>query len=373
MVPANLFSSSGDVRDGRPTSDQARFQQFVADVRARTDSWLASWLAARVSEARNRGADVGAVADSIRQLVLRGGKRMRAVLLAAVYEGFDGEGGAEAIVPAGAALELLQAYLLSHDDWMDGDDLRRGGPSVPAMMRARFGRPNPAAPGPDRADAAAILAGDLASAWALGSLLELKVAPARVLRAMQELGRVEADVVQGQVLDVCASAGDRGDVEAGYALKTGSYTVCGPILMGARLAGASEDDVSALTAFAEPAGIAFQLRDDVLGTFGDAKNTGKSSGSDLRRGKRTAIVVDEMRDPRAVALLTPVLGRADATEAETEQAVAYLESSGARARVDERIATLVKQSLGELERVHLTARGRSLLAQALVALTTRDR
>ncbi|MGA7124036.1 MAG: polyprenyl synthetase family protein [Polyangiaceae bacterium] len=373
MVPANLFSTSGDWRDDRSTGDHGKFEQFVADVRARTDAWLASWLASRVSEARNRGADVGAVADAIRQLVLRGGKRMRAVLLAAVYEGFGGEGGVETIVPAGAALELLQAYLLSHDDWMDGDDLRRGGPSVPAMMRARFGRPNPTAAGPDRADAAAILAGDLASAWALGSLLELKLAPARVVRAMQELGRVEADVVQGQVLDVCASEGDRGDVEAGYALKTGSYTVCGPILMGARLAGASEDDVAALTAFAEPAGIAFQLRDDVLGTFGDAKNTGKPSGGDLRKGKRTALVVDAMRDPRAAALLGPVLGRPDATEAATSEAVAYLESSGALSRVEERIATLVNQSLGELGRVRLTARGRSLLAQALVALTARDR
>ncbi len=386
MVPANpMFSVCGDARDVQAMGDQGSFLHFAAEVRTRTDAWLASWLAVRVSEARRRGADVGAVADAIRQLVLRGGKRMRAVLLAAVYDGCGGEGGLDRIAPAGAALELLQAYLLAHDDWMDGDDVRRGGPSIPAMMRDRFGKhgdaaptihPMPSAsatPGQNRADAASILAGDLAAAWALGSMLELTLAPARVVLAMRELGRVEEHVVQGQVLDVCAVAGDRGDVEAGYALKTASYTVRGPIIMGARLAGASDDEVAALTAFAEPLGVAFQLRDDVLGTFGDARNMGKPSGGDLRKGKRTALVVDAMRDPRAGPLLSRVLGRPDASPEETTAAVAGLESSGARARVEERIATLVIQSLKELDRVRLTATGRSLLAQAVVALTARDR
>ena len=365
--------------------DQGTFEPFVAHVRTRIDAWLASWLDGRVSEARGRGADVAVVADALRQLVLRGGKRMRAVLLAAAYEGCGGEGGLDEVAPAGAALELLQAYLLTHDDWMDGDDVRRGGPSVPAIMRAHFGNDSGEAPmldhvpsafavrGQNRSDAASVLAGDLAAAWALGSMLELTIAPARVALALRELARVEEDVVQGQVVDVCAAAGDRGDVEAGYALKTGSYTVRGPIVMGARLAGANDEEVAALTAFAEPVGVAFQLRDDVLGTFGDAKATGKPSGGDLRKGKRTALVVDAMRDPRARELLSRVLGRAGASEAETTAAVAGIEASGARNRVEERIATLAGRALRELDRARLTPAGRALLAQAVVALTERDR
>jgi geranylgeranyl diphosphate synthase type I len=304
------------------------------------------------------------VADAVRQLVLRGGKRIRAALLAAAYEGCQGQGGVEAVVPAGAALELLQAYLLSHDDWMDGDDMRRGGPSVPAMMRARFG---------EKGDATSVLAGDLAAGWALQSLLELNLPAARVVAATRELGRVEEEVVHGQILDVCARARDACDVEAVYALKTASYTVRTPIIVGARLAGAGEGQTAALTAFAEPLGIAFQLRDDLLGTFGNARAMGKPAGSDLRKGKRTALVVDAMRNPRTADLLARVLGRSDASEAEIHAAVAGLEASGSRARVEERIATLIHESQAALDRANLTPTGLTLLAQAVVVLTQRDR
>src|SRR5258708_5536641 len=107
--------------------EQGNFDQFVAEVRLQVDARLASWLDARVTEAAARGADVGAVAEAVRQLVLRGGKRMRAVLLAATYLGCHGIGGLEAGVPAGAAPELLPAYLLGHDGWKDGDGMRPGG------------------------------------------------------------------------------------------------------------------------------------------------------------------------------------------------------------------------------------------------------
>jgi geranylgeranyl diphosphate synthase type I len=355
-------------------NDDSTFERFIADVRTKVDGRLAWWLDARVVEAQTRGADVAAVADAVRQLVLRGGKRMRAALLAAAYEGCQGQGGVEAVLAAGAALELLQAYLLAHDDWMDGDDVRRGGPSIPAVMRSLFdagdGRPGR---GQDLVNAASVLAGDLAAAWTLQSMLELSLPSARVVLAMRELGRVEEDVVHGQVLDVCGGARDAYDVEAAYALKTASYTVRSPIVIGSRLAGADDVQVAALTAFAEPLGIAFQLRDDLLGTFGDAQAMGKPLGSDLRRGKRTALVIEAMHDPKASALLTQVLGRRDASDEEIESAVASLEACGARRRVEERIVALVRQSQSALERASLTPYGLILLSRAVVVLTERDR
>src|SRR5579884_1652242 len=132
---------------------------FVEAVRTHVETRLRWWLDARVREASVHGSDAAIVADAMRALVLRGGKRMRAVLLAAAYVACDragaGRNGPSApllLAPAGAALELLHAYLLTHDDWMDGDAVRRGGPSVPAMMRERFAG--------DDADAASILADD---------------------------------------------------------------------------------------------------------------------------------------------------------------------------------------------------------------------
>jgi len=351
------------------------FESFVTRVRGQVDARLSPWLAARVAEARGRGAEVGDVAEAVAGLALRGGKRVRAVLLAATYEALGGEGGAAAVAAAGAALELLQAYLLVHDDWMDGDEVRRGGPSVPALMRARFGsRAGAGAPssGRDVADAASILAGDLACAWAQASLLETPLPPAAVLAAARELARMHEDVVHGQILDVRGRAADAREVEALHALKTASYTVRGPVVMGARLASAGEAAVAPLEAFAIPLGVAFQLRDDLMGVFGDARAMGKPSGSDLREGKRSAPIVEAMRDGRASALLERVLGRADAAEGDVAAAVAAIEACGARARVEERIAALVRESRAALDRAPLDGMGRERLASASVALTQRE-
>jgi geranylgeranyl diphosphate synthase type I len=340
------------------------FGRFVALVRGEVDARLAPWLEGRVALARSRGADVAAIADAVRALVMRGGKRMRAVLLAASYEACGGEGGSLAVAAAGTALELLQAYLLVHDDWMDGDDVRRGGPSVPAMMRERM---------PGHVDAASVLAGDLSAAWSREALLELTLPPVRVMLAAREMARVEAEVIHGQVLDVKSEAGDLRAVEVVYALKTASYTVRGPVVMGAHLAGAGEAQVSALAAFANPLGVAFQLRDDLLGSFGDARATGKPAGGDLRQGKRTALVVEASVDPSAREMLGRVLGRREASEADLAAALGAIEASGARARVEGRIAVLTREARAALDRAEIAPHGRVLLEGSIAALTERER
>lgn len=350
-------------RPARPASEPERFAQFVLQVRSAVESRLDGWLQERVAQARTRGADVGAMADAVRQLALRGGKRMRAVLVAAAYEGCGGEEGLRSVVCAGSALELLQVYLLVHDDWMDGDDVRRGGPSVPAMMRDLFGA---------QGDAASVLAGDLAASWAHRAMLEVPLPADRVLRAMRELARIEEEVVHGQLLDVRGGARDGTEVEAVHSLKTASYSVRGPTVIGALLAGAHEHQVAQLVAFAEPLGVAFQLRDDVMGTFGDARKMGKRLGGNLREGKRTALVVEAMRDPVAASALRRVLGRAEASDEEMRAAIGGIEASGARMRVEERIAVLVGDSLAALRGAGLTPSGEALLAEAAAAMIERQ-
>ncbi|MGD0678059.1 MAG: polyprenyl synthetase family protein [Polyangiaceae bacterium] len=338
------------------------FESFVDHVRAQVERGLCTWLEVRVTEARARGADIGRVADAVRQLTLRGGKRLRPALLAAAYEACSGEGGSAPVTLAGMALELLQTYLLAHDDWMDGDALRRGGPSLPAMMRASFSGA--------QADAMSVLAGDLASAWSHRALFEMALPPDRVLLASREFARVEEDVVEGQVLDVLGCSGDGPAVETMHSLKTASYTVRGPLTMGARLAGASDAQVSSLEAFGEPLGIAFQLRDDVLGVFGQVGATGKPAGNDLRAGKRSAVTVDALAAGLS-ADLVPVLGRASASDDDVQRVVQRLEARGVRARIEARIEVLVRDAHAALERASLTATGRALLADAIHILTQR--
>src|SRR5262249_23537715 len=157
-----------------------------------------------------------------------------------------------------AALEILHAYLLVHDDWMDQDEVRRGGPSVHVMLRR--------AVSDDRlGDAAAILAGDFGSAMAQRLLLQVEAPAAHLAEAAKVFARIQEDVVLGQTLDLLDPSCD---VETKHDLKTGSYTVRGPLALGAALAGASDERRAALERFGAPLGVAFQLRDDLLGVFG---------------------------------------------------------------------------------------------------------
>jgi geranylgeranyl diphosphate synthase, type I len=355
----------------------ARFSAYAARVKPELDAELAGYLDRVSVSVRHLPGDVQATVEAVRDLSLRGGKRLRAVILAAGYDACGGEGGASAVMLAGVSLELLQAYLLIHDDWMDGDDVRRGGPSVPAMLRARFeGRDGAAG----HADAFAILAGDFAAGLSLDALAEVRVPSARIAAAVKEMGRIQRDVVLGQMCDIQGEATREpptaAAVELTHSLKTGSYTVRGPLAIGAHLAGADEAMLRALEAFADPLGVAFQLRDDVLGTFGDPTHTGKPATSDIRQGKRTALIAafaSEASDSESGELFARAFGRADATAKDVEVFVERIVSSGAKRKVEERIEVLLSKAMAALDAAPLAADTRELLRGAAYTLGYREK
>ncbi|WP_394829515.1 polyprenyl synthetase family protein [Pendulispora albinea] len=356
----------------RPT----QFRDFALAIKDAVDRELGQWLAPRVARATKLGRSSAAVTDAIAQFATRGGKRVRAVLLAAAYEGYAPTvAGAPPpsaldILPALLSVELLHAYLLMHDDWMDEDEVRRGGPTVHAMLRDHFGSLR-------RGEIGAILAGDLTASYALEALVETRTSPDRLAESLKEFARIEVDVVLGQTLDVYQDE----DVDAVHDLKTNSYTVRGPLLLGAILAGASPMQRAELEAFAWPLGIAFQLRDDLLGTFGDPKKTGKSSANDLRQGKRTALVHellagDSHRDAESKsedrAIIERVLGVADASADDVARVVDRFISSGAKLRVEERLRTLLEDAHARLAKMDLEPNARTILAGAVSALGERE-
>lgn len=357
-----------------PGSLPLSFEAFLADVRPAVERGLAEAFDEAMGGLGGVGtgsAELSVVLEATRALTLRGGKRLRAALLAATYEACAGPGGAAAVVGAGVALELLQAYFLIHDDWMDGDEMRRGGPAVHAALAQAFQS------GHDGA-ASAVLAGDFVAAMAQRALLGVSLPAPNVLGAAQTFARIQEDVVLGQLLDVHGAAASRAEVERTYDRKTGSYTARGPVRMGALLAGAGDGAVGALDAFAQPLGVAFQLRDDLLGIFGDPRITGKPAGNDLRRGKRTALVVDflhgeQAAQGRARGAFEAVFGRADATEPDVAQVVEDLVAAGSKARVEARILELLGIARAALRTAPLTEGGRSLLAGAVEALGARPR
>ena len=360
----------------RVRSEKA-FAKLVAEVRPCIDVQIREWLRPRVVAATELSEEVGAVAEAVRDLSLRGGKRLRAALVATGFEAASAQGESVGIgepawapcVPAMIALELLQTYLLIHDDWMDNDDVRRGGPAVHVLLRDKLG---------SRAlgDAATILAGDLASSYSQDALLETELAPERVFRALRAFARIQVEVVTGQIAEMRAvvRTGTLPSVETIHALKTASYTVTGPLLIGASLGGASEARCAELERFGRPLGIAFQLRDDLLGAFGDPSATGKPVGNDIREGKRTALITELRGHARAQALLDRVFGKPDAQDADIAAVIRAMEESGARARVEARVRELSDEARHALDAMApaMSETGHLWLAGAVRALGERS-
>lgn len=339
------------------------FHALVSAVRRDVDARLGGLLDERLDAVRNLGPDAVELVRAMRDLCLRGGKRTRAALVVAGYRAASASAPLEPALDAGVAVELLHAYFLIHDDWMDDDDVRRGGPAVHAALSQRFRSRR-------LGERSAILAGDLAQSFASESLARTDVAPARLTRAMTCFAQMQTDAILGQQLDIL---GRTNDVEKVYELKTGSYTVRGPLRLGAVLAGGSPRLLTTLDRFALPVGIAFQLRDDLLGVFGDASVTGKPVGSDLTSGKRTVLLTTALKRARGRdhRLLSSVAGNPRAKAAEIRQAIDVLERCGARAATEARIAELVTEAMAALRAGRLPPEAAALLEGATRALTSR--
>jgi geranylgeranyl diphosphate synthase type I len=338
---------------------------LAGQTRRIVDETLTAFLDRAVGSLRSSRPSLVPIGEGLRELVLRGGKRLRPVV---AVGGYVAAGGAR---PADAArlvsgLELLQAYLLVHDDWMDGDVTRRGGPTLHVRFGERWGR--------HVGDAAAVLAGDLSSAWARAILLDAPdgFAPEALLEAQRVYAAFEADVVQGQMLDLLG-------LEAGVAveeledLKTGSYTVRGPLRLGAALAGAGPALHEGLAVFGRPLGQAFQIRDDLLGLFGDPARTGKAVGQDLRAGKRTWLVDRVLGTASAAerAALEAVLGRADAPAPLVARVIALFAEGGVQAAAEARVAELCGEARVVLAKLDVTAEGREMLDELVGSLAQR--
>jgi geranylgeranyl diphosphate synthase, type I len=292
------------------------------------------------------------IADTLDSFVLGGGKRLRPAF---GYWAYRGAGGIDSdqVVAALAALELVHASALIHDDVIDSSDTRRGEPAVHRRFAALHHdggwQGDPAGFG----DAAAILLGDLCLAWSDEMLnasgLDLPV----LYRARPVFDRMRTEVTVGQYLDVLAQAS--GEVSERRAVKvarykSAKYTVERPLLFGAALADAPADLAAAYSAYGLPLGEAFQLRDDILGVFGDPAQTGKPAGDDLREGKRTYLVVAALAagGPSDRAALLAGLGRPDLDPAGVARLQEIIMATGALRRTERRIAELTETALAAL-------------------------
>lgn len=362
-----------------PESAAAAGAEDAQFSRALTDQ-LAEFFAVERQRVTQISPDAPRLVDSIERLT-SGGKRLRARLC---YWGWRAAGGgslAPAIVHAAAALELFQSAALIHDDILDRSDTRRGQPSV----HREFERVHTQQGWRDDAAhfgvGAAVLTGDLSLSFSeqlfAQACAQLPRDDERSARAIFDTMRTE--VMVGQYLDVhaeVAPAPDDPEEQLARALavlryKSAKYSVEHPVRIGAALAGADERFVAHCSSFALPVGEAFQLRDDVLGVFGDPETTGKPAGDDIREGKRTALVALCARGASRAEIewLDSALGRADLSEDDVERARTLMTDSGALGHTEVLIGELVvtaEQQLATLPTNEVARAGLRALADAAV-------
>ncbi len=363
------------VPSGAVTPAPSQHPLEAEDLRSRVDKVLDDQLARQAAVLDGVGDELAPLMDSLIDL-LRGGKRLRPAFCYWGWRGAGGDDSAE-IVSVAAALELFQAAALVHDDVMDGSDTRRGQPAVHRRIAALHRRHRWLGSSEAFGVAGAILAGDLCLSWCdemyAGSEL-----PADTLRAGRAVfDRMRTELMCGQYLDMLESAQESTSVERARHVilyKSAKYSVVQPLLLGGTLAGASDRLLSTYDSYGRALGEAFQLRDDVLGVFGDPSVTGKPAGDDLREGKRTVLValtIERCSPAEAAQLRTglgdPHLG-SDGVDALREVII----GSGALTEVEELIAAqaaTAAEALAGAEGIEDAAR--DVLARLVVAATSR--
>ena len=290
------------------------------------------------------------VIDALRTAALSGGKRLRPGLAFLAFVGAGGAPSDPRVVDAGAAIELLHAGCLLHDDIMDESPVRRNLPTVHVGFETihrtagyrgdscRFG------------ESVATLVGDLAFFYAMGLIANAGFDAQRVFF------RIAVDVCIGQYLDVLGTVSpDESDQDPALIAqyKTARYTVEGPLHLGAALAGRLDELAGVLSGYGEPLGHAYQLRDDLLGAFGDPEVTGKPVGDDLRQGKCTLLLTIARQRrcelPASSADLLDKVGCGDLNDVELRRVQELLIELGARDHVRRMCETLAARAVAAIE------------------------
>lgn len=315
--------------------------------------------------------DLAKPLDVLTRFVLTGGKRLRPAFCHWAFIGAGGTADDQAILDTGAAFELLHAFALIHDDVMDGSARRRGEPTVHISFEEIHDAPEWHGEPRRFGEGVAILIGDLAEVFADRLMTG---ANSEAFGIWNEL-KIELNI--GQYLDVLGTARGSVNLETARRIaqyKSGKYTIERPLHLGVALLGRLDEFLMPLSRYGAPLGEAFQLRDDILGTFGDSSLTGKPVGDDLREGKPTPLlsIAEQRSTPQQLAVLriigTPSLGPDDIVELQ-----AIFEETGARAEIESDISLLTAKAISALDDIAFDAEPLNALKELAIYVESRDR
>lgn len=344
-------------------------QRALADIRIRIQRDLTNYLATQTTYLSEIGSELVPVAEAINAFLLDGGKRLRPLF---AYCGYLASGGEddENIIAAVSSLELLQACALIHDDLMDASDTRRGRPSIHRWFEGLHQNEELLGSATRYGSSAAILLGDLALVWSDQMLHKSGISSSALHRTLGVHDEMRIELMAGQFLDIHEQALATQSVARSLKIaryKSGKYTVERPLHFGASLAiendASREKYIGIFSEFGLPLGEAFQLRDDLLGVFGDPAITGKPAGDDLREGKRTVLMA--MTSDRANESQDRIIANHFGSKTLTLEGIEELREiiieTGARAHVEELIEKLYSTAIDALNRQEIESGPRALL------------
>lgn len=360
-----------------PATPANDVEAFDADLSGHLERELVAFLREAAADIRVTEPGFVSALDTLTEFVLRGGKRLRPTFAWWAWRGTGGDPRhARGVLRAAASLELVQACALIHDDLIDSSDSRRGRPTVHIAF-ARRHREQGWLGAPDAfGRAVAVLVGDLALAWADDMFGTAALPPERLAAARPAWRAMRTEVLAGQYLDVRTQAiGDSSPETALRVsrLKTAAYTVQRPLHLGAALAGADDEQIAALVHFGADLGVAFQLRDDLLGVFGDPSVTGKPAGDDLREGKRTLLVALGLAQagPDQARIIANAIGNPELSDTDVDTVRATLTEVGAVTAVERRIEELTDTALAALRKARLMEPAETRLTELITRATQR--
>ena len=352
----------------------------TSDLRRAVSEVLDDFLRDQAAVLSEVSDDCAPILDAISSL-LSGGKRLRPAFC---YWGFRGTGDDlpdEGIVTAAASLELFQAAALIHDDVMDDSDTRRGQPAVHRRFESLHAAEGWDGSGERFGLAGAVLAGDLCLGWSDELFSRARLEPDALDRGRRIFNVMRTQLMGGQYLDMLeqASSDQRGAAGAVdrarrvVTFKSAKYSIEHPLLLGGSLAGASTDQLADYSRFGLALGEAFQLRDDVLGVFGDPTETGKPAGDDLREGKRTVLVglAVQAADPAQAAQIKRYLGSPDLDASGVQTLRQVLVDTGALTGVEKIISEQVDVACATLDAADVSEPARAALHELVIAATSR--
>ncbi len=334
---------------------------------------LKTFLGEKIAEAEKISDSSKEIMQYIKEFNLRGGKRIRSILIIMAYKSLGGK-NENAIIDIAVSAELMQSFLLIHDDIIDDDDLRRGGPTMHKIYAEKYKNyDNPEKFG----ESMAVIAGDLLASLGNEIISKSEFDEEKKLKLLQKFNKVVKLTGYGEIIDILSGLRTdvrEEDISKMHRLKTATYTIEGPLHMGAIAAGASKEQLKILSEYAIPLGMAFQTKDDILGLFGSEEKLGKPADSDIKDGKKTLLILKaiENSNKEQKEFIKNALGNKNITEKELIKVREIIKQTGSLSYSENLAEKLVKKAKNAIKNSDFEKQGKDFFLEIADYIIKRD-